>query len=160
VGIAPQSTCAAATDPALGRVLDPRGCQAMLRATYTDASDSFVVTVGVAIMRGTPPSSASLPSPSSSARGPRPGVKAVPFPGTLASRFSDRQRQLSGAYSRGPYLVLYTVGYTDGRHYDQISLNPYAADEMSSLGAGVAQSVGSALGAPPPAPTCPGAPGC
>ena len=52
VGIAPESTCAAAIDPALARVLDRVGCEAVLRATYTDSTRSFVATVGVVIMRG------------------------------------------------------------------------------------------------------------
>jgi hypothetical protein len=156
VGIAPQTTCQAGTDQTLARVLDARGCKALLRATYTDATGTFVMTVGVAVMPGTAPQAASLPG----GRGVRPTVKPVPFPRTLAARFGDRQRQLAGAYSRGPYLVLYTAGYTDGRGYDQISLNPYADSEMTSLASGVAQSVGSALGSPPPPPTCPGAPGC
>jgi hypothetical protein len=156
LGIAPQTTCQAGTDKALARMLDARGCEALLRATYTDATGTFVMTVGVAVMRGNAPPAASLPG----GRGLRPTVKTVPVAHTLAAKFGDRQRQLAGAYSRGPYLVLYTVGYTDGRGYDQISLNPYADSEMTGLASGIAQSVGSALGAPPPSPTCPGAPGC
>jgi hypothetical protein len=156
VGIAPQTSCRDGTDRALARVLDKGGCAALLRATYTDASGSLVLTVGVAVMPGAAPPPASLPN----ARGLRPTVKTVPFPRTLAAGFGDRQRQVAGAYSRGPYLVLYTAGFTDGRRYDQVSLNPYAASEIDSLGSGVAQHIGSALGAPPPVPTCPGAPGC
>ena len=156
VGIAPQSSCAAATDKPLARVLKGDGCQGVLRATYTDATDSFVVTVGVAVMRGTAPSPASLPK----ARGLRPGVRSVPFSGTLAAGFGNRDRQLSGAYRRGPYLVLYTVGYTDSRPYDHVSRDSYADGEMTGVGAGVAGSIGSALGRAPPVPRCPGAPGC
>src|SRR5215831_4311273 len=48
IGIAKQASCPAAADPAVGRVLTRSGCQAMLRATYADATNSFVVTVGVA----------------------------------------------------------------------------------------------------------------
>jgi hypothetical protein len=114
------------------------------------------MTVGVAVMPGGAPSSTELPDGS----GLRPTVAAAAFHGTLAARFGNRQRQVAGAYSRGPYLVLYTAGYTDGRGYDQESLDPYAASELDSLGFGVAQSVGSALGATPKPPTCPGAPGC
>jgi hypothetical protein len=155
VGIAPQSGCAAATDPALARSLGSR-CQAVLRATYTDSTGSFVATIGVAVMRGSAPRPASLPG----GHGHRPGVRTVPFPGTLAARFSDRQRQLSGAVGYGPYLVLYSAGYTDGRPRDQVSADPYTSSELTDLGTGLARSVGGALGAPPPAPHCPGAPGC
>ncbi|HEX4063269.1 MAG TPA: hypothetical protein VHY58_19830 [Streptosporangiaceae bacterium] len=156
VGIAPQTSCRNGTDRALAGVLDQRGCEALMRATYTDATGSLVLTVGVAVMRGAAPPPASLPDRSSL----RPTVKTVPFRRTLAAGFGDRQRQVAGAYSRGPYLVLYTAGFTDGRRYDQITLNPYAASEFDSLGSGVAQHIGSALGAPPPVPRCPGAPGC
>ena len=155
VGIAPQSGCAAATDPALARSLGNR-CQAVLRATYTDSTGSFVTTIGIAVMRGGAPSPGSLPT----GHGRRPGVRTAPFPGTLAARFADRQRQLSGAVGYGSYLVLYTVGYTDGRPREQVSADPYADSELSDLGTGLARTVGGALGAPPPVPRCPGAPGC
>jgi hypothetical protein len=156
VGIAPQSSCAAAIDKPLARVLTADGCQGVLRATYSDATGSFVVTIGVAVMRGTAPPPSRLPP----GHGLRPGVKAVSFRRTLAAGFTDRDRQLSGAYHRGPYLVLYTVGYTDSRRYDRVSMDSYAAGEMTGVGAGIASSVGSALGAAPPSPRCPGAPGC
>jgi hypothetical protein len=156
VGIAPQSNCAQATDQALAAVLDAHGCLAVLRATYTDDTGSLVVTVAVVVTSGTAPPPASLPG----GHGPRPAVKAVAFRGTLAARFGDQQRQTSGGFSRGPYLFLYTAGYADGRIFDQVSTDPYAASEMNSLGTGVAHSIGARLGAAPPVPHCPGAPGC
>jgi hypothetical protein len=160
VGIAPQTTCRNGTDQALAKVLDARGCQALLRATYTDATGSFVMTVGIAVMRGTAPAATSLPATHATGHGVEPTVSPVPFRDSLAAGFGARERQLAGAYSRGPYLVLYTAGYTDGRHYDHESLDPYASAEMNGLASGVAQRLGSALGASPRPPTCPGAPGC
>lgn len=160
LGIAPQSSCAAATDSALAQALDARGCAAVLRATYSDATDSFVLTVGVAIMRGNAPAASSLPSAGTVPAGLRPGVEAVAFPGTLASRFGNRQRQLANAFGYGPYLVLYTAGYTDGRRRDQVSANPYIDSEMTSMASGVASAVGAKLAALPPPPKCPGSPGC
>ena len=156
VGIAPQSRCAAAVDPALARILDRRGCEAALRATYTDATGTFVVTLAVVIMRGPAPAAGSLPA----GHGLPPGVRPVPFPGTLAARFGGHQRQVTGAVSRGPYLGLYAVGYTDGRQRERVSSNPYADSEMKDLGTGLARGVGQALGALPAVPRCPGAPGC
>lgn len=156
VGIAPQSGCAQATDQALAKVLNAHGCMAVLRATYTDSTGSLVVTVAVVITRGTAPQAASLPG----GHAPHPAVKTVAFPGTLAARFGDQQRQTSGGFGRGPYLFLYAAGYTDGRIFEQVSTDPYAASEMNSLGTGVAQSIGARLGAAPAAPHCPGAPGC
>ena len=83
-----------------------------------------------------------------------PGVRAVPFRGTLAARFGNRQRQITGASARGSYLILYTAGYADGRRRDRVSSNPYASSEMKDLGAGLDRDVGLPLGAPPPTPRC------
>jgi hypothetical protein len=156
VGIAPQSRCAAAVDPGLAAALDRDGCEGVLRATYTDSTGSFVATVAVVVVRGKAPAARRLPA----GHGLAPGVRAVPFRGTLAARFGDRQRQMTGAAAHGPYLILYTAGYADGRRRDRVSSNPYASAEMKDLGAGLARDVGRPLGAPPPAPRCPGAPGC
>ncbi len=156
IGIAPQARCAAAVDTALARVLDRDGCEAVLRATYTDSTGSFVVTEGVAVMHDSAPAASSLPD----GHGLPAGVRAVPFRGTLAARFGDRQRQISGAAGSGPYLILYTAGYADGRQRDRVASNPYASSEMKDLGTGLAHSIGQALGARPPVPQCPGAPGC
>ena len=155
-GIAPQSTCAAGLDPRLARVLDRDGCDGVLRATYADSTGSFVATVGVVIMHGKAPAVSSLPAGHKLA----PGVRAVPFRGTLAARFGNRQRQMTGASAHGPYLILYTAGYADGRERDHVSSNPYASSEMTDLAAGLARDIGRPLGAAPPVPRCPGAPGC
>jgi hypothetical protein len=156
VGIARQSTCAAALDRRLAIALGREGCQGVLRATYTDSTGSFVATVAVVIMHGNVPAVSSLPG----RRELAPGVRTVPFRGTLAARFGNRQRQMTGASAHGPYLILYTAGYADGRQRDGVSSNPYANSEMKELGAGLARDVGRPLGAPPPTPRCPGAPGC
>ena len=52
VSIAPQeSDCAkAVTTAAVGAVLRRDGCEAVLRATYVDATRSYVMTVGVAVL--------------------------------------------------------------------------------------------------------------
>jgi hypothetical protein len=155
-GIARQSTCAAGLDPGLARVLDRDGCQAVLRATYADSTGSFVATVGVVIMHGKTPAVSSLPA----GHGLAPGVRTVPFRGTLAAQFRNRQRQVTGASARGPYLILYTAGYADGRRRDHVSSNPYASNEMKDLAVGLARDIGRPLGAAPPVPRCPGAPGC
>jgi hypothetical protein len=156
VGVAPQSTCQAAIDPALADVLDHDGCLAVLRATYVDSSDSFAITVGIAVLRTQAPAAKRLPV----GPGLAPGVRAAAFAGTLAARFGDRQRQLNHAVSDGPYLIMYTAGYTDGRPRDTVTANPYADNEMISVAGGIATSVGKSIGALPPVPKCPGAPGC
>jgi hypothetical protein len=64
VSIAPQeSDCAkAVTSAAAGAVLRRDGCEAVLRATYVDATRSYVMTVGVAV----------LPNDAAAARPARP----------------------------------------------------------------------------------------
>jgi hypothetical protein len=160
-GIASQASCPAATDAAAAQVLLSHGCRAMLRATYTDATQSLAVTVGVAV----------LPSPAAARaaqqdlpgiEGSRlaPGLRAVPFRHTLVARFGDRQRQLSWDRTAGPYLVLATVGYADGRRRVNESSNLYATAEMVGLENGIGGWVAAHLGAAPPPPRCPGGPAC
>jgi hypothetical protein len=159
VGISPQTSCSAASDPAAALVLSDDGCKAMLRATYTDGTDSMLVTVGVAVMPG-PASARSAAARMAQGRAASPGLLPVAFPDTLASVFGTGQRQLSWAVSAGTYLVMSTVGYEDGRPQVAVSSDPYADEEMTSLAEGIASAVGTPLGAPVPAPRCPGAPGC
>ncbi len=53
IGVARQAACRAATDAAAATVLVRNGCSAVLRATYTDGTKSYVVTVGVAVLPST-----------------------------------------------------------------------------------------------------------
>jgi hypothetical protein len=161
VGIAPQSSCAAGTDPAAAGVLDARGCQALLRATYTDESATYVLTVGVAVLPSAAQASAAQAAIAAGGSGYLdPGVHAVPFAGTPAGSFGDAQRQMSRSFSAGPYVVMYTAGYADGRPRVSIGEDGYAASEMTSAARGVAEAVAGTLASPPPVPACPGAPGC
>jgi hypothetical protein len=159
VGIAPQASCRAGSDPAAAAVLAAGGCAAMLRATYADQTDSMLVTVGVAVMPGAAAASVTARRLSSGQQ-LHPGVAPAAFRDTLARGFGDAQQQLSWAVGRGPYLILSTVGYADGRPREHVSSDPYASQEMTSLAQGVASAVGAPLSATPPAPQCPGAPGC
>jgi hypothetical protein len=165
IGIARQATCRAATDAAAATVLVHDGCSAMLRATYTDATNSYVVTVGVAVL----PSTAQAATAASAlgrvgeVGGIVPGVHAVAFKDTAAAWFTDQRRQLSGSTRAGTYVALYTVGYADSRPREPVSGDVYvggAGGEMTSVGLGVARAVLAAVGAPVPTPHCPGTPGC
>ena len=158
VGIAPQSSCAGALDSAVAAVLDPDGCQAVLRADYADTTDSYLVTVGVAVLPSVAAASAAaarLP-----AAGRVPGGRTAAFPGTIAAGFTNSRRQLLATFSAGPYVVLYAVGYSDNRPVLPVSGDSYTDGEMTSLASGVAHSAANALAATPPPPRCPGAPGC
>jgi len=159
VGISRPANCTVASDPAAGRVLSADRCTALLRATYADETDSMLVTVGVAVMPGVSAAQAAA-GELANGRGPQPGIRAAPFPSTLARAFGDRQRQLSWAVSSGPYLIMSTAGYADGRPRVQMSSDSYADQEMTYFAAGVADAVRAPLGAEPAPPQCPGAPGC
>jgi hypothetical protein len=155
VGIAPQASCRTATDPATARVLARHGCLAVLRATYQDSTGTFAVTVGVAVLPGLSQASSSghqLPRGS--------GVRAVRFGHTLVAGFGGPARQLSSATAAGPYLIMSTVGYADGRHHVRESADPYDKDEMLSVANGISSWIGTRVGAVPPAPHCPGGPAC
>ena len=42
-------------------------------------------------------------------------LHALPFPRTIAARFTDAARQYAAAEQAGPYVVLTVAGQTDGR---------------------------------------------
>ena len=163
VGIAKQASCASAADPSVVAVLNRDGCSAMLRATYVDETDSFVVTVGaVALPTSAEAQTAATSIKDANSSGGLATVHAVSFKGTPAGQFTDKQRQLSGVTSRGTYVVLYTVGYADSRPHQQVSQDAYTDAEMNNAATGVADDVLSTLAAPVPTPRCPSAeiPGC
>jgi len=86
----------------------------VLRATYTDASQTAVATIGIAVLRS--PGDA-LRAQSTFGAGGRGGLLALGFPGTVASLFTGSARETYAAKTTaGRYLFLYAVGYTDGRH--------------------------------------------
>ncbi len=165
--IARQAACArGAADVSLARMLGEQGCQTMLRATYTDASSSLVLTVGVAVLRNGPSATATAANLTGKAPGAPGAVTVRPVIGTFrvggspAAAFGNPQRQVSWAVSAGPYLVVATVGYADGRPHEAVTTDSYAFMEMTSLAGGVAAAVAAPLGAPPPVPRCPGVPAC
>ncbi len=159
VGIAEQASCRDATDQAVGPELARRGCVAVLRATYQDATQTFAVTVGVAVM---PASSAAR----ASALLQPPRRPAAVAAGRVVPPHHDGpfrragSRRLGWSSATGPYLVLATVGYADGRPWLSQGHDIYTGDEMRGLASGVTRSVVSRLGAAPPVPHCPGSPGC
>jgi hypothetical protein len=163
IGVARQSACGAVTDPAAAGVLNRNGCSAVLRATYTDGTDSYVVTVGVAVLPSTTQAEAAdteLSDAAAPVAGIQPGVDALAFAGTPAAMFTDKRRQLSGFLRAGIYVALYTVGYADSRPWEPVSGDNYADGEMTAVGSGVAQAALAEVGAQQPAPHCPGTPGC
>jgi hypothetical protein len=161
IGIAKQAACrkatdpAAAVDPAAAAVLARHGCEAVLRASYVDGTSSYVVTVGVVVLPGVAQAEAANRELASG-----DGVLTARFAGTPAAGFTEGRRQISAHIAAGSYLILYTIGYADDRPRVRITADSYADAEMTAFGAGVAQKVGSVLGASVPLPRCPGTPGC
>lgn len=114
VGISSRTDCSAAVDAVLRPGLAAAGCQAVLRATYLDALQGIVVTLGVAAFpsEGAAARAAAVfPSPAR----PAPGLRALAFPGTVTDRFTAAGRQFGYLRQSGPYLVLATAGQVDGR---------------------------------------------
>ena len=164
VGIARQASCTAATDATVAAVLTRNGCQAVLRATYVDRTDSFVVTVGVAAFPGTAQAvAASLALGGhalTGAHGAPLGVRTVEFTNTPAGSFTNTRRQISGQQRAATYVIFYAIGYADARPFEPVASDSYVYNEMNSLGAGVTQAVEAKLAAPLKQPHCPGTVGC
>ena len=171
ISIAPQEAdCAkAVTSAAAGAALRKHGCEAVLRATYVDATRSYLMTVGVAVLPNAAAATGAnsgLASPrltaarAASAPGGRPaGVQVVRFRGAEAGVY-DYHRQISKSFTAGPYLIMYAAGYADSRPRVPVKDDPYSDAEMTYLAQGVARSVAHTLAAAPAPPRCPGTPGC
>jgi hypothetical protein len=159
IGIGRQSSCARGADPAAAQILDKRGCQAILRATYADATRSMLVTVGIAVMP-TPDAASGSASALGQGTGDHPGIQSLAFARTIADSFGSSQQQMTVAVAGGPYLVMSAAGYADDRPHVPVATDDYADAEMLSVASGLARAVEAPLGAPLPLPHCPGAPGC
>jgi hypothetical protein len=163
VGIASQASCRKATARPVGRLLVKRGCLAVLRATYQDTTQTFAVTVGVAVLPATPAAGTTAAGAASAlqkSRGHQPWLRAVSFRHTATAHFAGPGHKAAWTDAAGPYLVLATVGYADGRPWLNTGHDTYTKAELNSLAAGVGHSVAARLGAAPPVPHCPGSPGC
>jgi hypothetical protein len=168
LGIAGEATCvqAAGVSRAEESVLARDGCLALLRGTYADSSGSLVVTAGIAVLRS-PGSAAAvlgyLTGQAAAGIGSvtrQPVLEPLAVPGSPAYAFGASQRQLSWAVAAGPYLVITTVGYADGRGRVPVAGDTYIVGEITSLAQGIAADIAAPLGARPPVPHCPGGPGC
>jgi hypothetical protein len=158
LAISPAIGCASAVSAAAAKVLAAAHCSAVMRATYVDSSGSMVATVGVAVLPDS--QAAQTAARALAAHGLALTVRALPVPGTVARGFGDAQRQLAAVEQAGPYVILSTAGFTDGRPHVRLASDFYYDQEMGSLADGLALSAGALLGTGPVIPKCPGAPGC
>jgi hypothetical protein len=161
LGIDKSTSCAKALTAVAARILQRNGCAAVLRATYVDSSGSLLATIGVVVL----PDSTAAHAAVNQLRAARPAtsepLRVLPIEGTLADQFLDSQRQLSKVDAAGPYVIFATAGFSDGRPARVKIMSDYYLDhELAALAEGLATSANNAVGMPPRAPTCPGAPGC
>jgi hypothetical protein len=114
VGIGPATSCAAAVDQTLTTLTARYGCRGAVRASYADALDGAVYTVGV-LAFSTPSAATSFYAHLPSSGFPATGLNTLALTGTATALFGDAARQSSTARRTGPYVVLAVAGYADGR---------------------------------------------
>lgn len=136
IAVAPDSGCADAFDPLLRQVLAPVGCARLLRATYTDATQSYVTTVGLLFTTADATAMGSLET-----RFDKEGLarrtdlmpRAYAAKGTVAAGFGDRQRAswTISVLTDAPVVVYAVSGWADGRTVD----SPQPGPEATASGA-------------------------
>lgn len=136
VAVAPDSGCAGAFDPLLRKVLAPVGCARLLRATYTDATQSYVTTVGLLFTKADASAMTSLATRYEN-EGLARRTDLVPRPyaakGTVAAAFGDEQRAAwtVSVLTEAPVVVYAVSGWADGR----AAGTPQAAADATKSGA-------------------------
>ncbi|MFD7992976.1 hypothetical protein [Streptomyces mexicanus] len=134
VAVAPDGDCADAFDPLLRKALAPVGCARLLRATYTDATQTYVTTVGLLFTKADAAAMGSLAARfRNEGLARRTDLMPRPYaaPGTVAASFGDKQRAswTISVLTRMPVVVYAVSGWADGRGVD--TPQP-AADAMRS----------------------------
>ncbi|ARF59331.1 hypothetical protein B1H19_09990 [Streptomyces gilvosporeus] len=120
IAVAPDGGCAKALDPALAKALAPAGCTRLLRATYTDATRSSVITVGALTTKTDAPGMLKLNSRFSTDNdGARTTMLPLPYAakGTAADGFGRAQRAswTVRILTDVPVVVYAVSGFADGR---------------------------------------------
>ncbi|MHC3472015.1 hypothetical protein ACYF6T_25445 [Streptomyces sp. 7R007] len=136
IAVAPDSGCADAFDPLLQKALAPVGCQRLLRATYTDATQSYVTTVGLLFTKADATGMASLAKRfRDEGLDRRTDLMPRPYPAkdTAAAEFGDEQRAswTISVLTDAPVVVYAVSGWADGRTVDA----PQPAAEALQSGA-------------------------
>ncbi|MFD5271740.1 hypothetical protein [Streptomyces sp. NPDC058335] len=139
IAVAPDSGCTGAFDPLLAKALAPVGCARLLRATYTDATRSYVTTVGMLFTKADAVGMRALDT-----RFDKEGLARrtdlMPRPyaakGTAAAAFGDGQRAswTVSVLTDAPVVVYAVSGWADGRTVAA----PQSAVEATASGASTA----------------------
>ncbi|MFD4788958.1 hypothetical protein ACFWN1_18265 [Streptomyces sp. NPDC058459] len=136
IAVAPDTGCAGAFDPLLLRALAPVGCARLLRATYTDATQTHVTTVGLLFTKADPAAMTGLAARFRDERlDRRTDLLPLPYPakGTPAAGFGARQRAswTVSVLTDAPVVAFAVSGWADGRTVD----TPQPAAEAVRSGA-------------------------
>ncbi|GHE02108.1 hypothetical protein [Streptomyces alanosinicus] len=141
IAVAPDTGCAQAFDPLLAKVLAPVGCQRLLRASYTDSTQSYVTTVGLLFTRADSAAMAALAHRFRTEHLDR-RADLMPRPyaaeGTVAAGFGNRQRAswTISVLTDAPVVTYAVSGWADGRAVDA----PQPAADAVSADATTAQA--------------------
>ncbi|TGZ19110.1 hypothetical protein DV517_40830 [Streptomyces sp. S816] len=141
IAVAPDGGCADAFDPLLWKVLADAGCRRLLRATYTDATQSYVTTVGLLFTKADPAGMSALATRFRTQHlAERPDLVPRPYAArnTPAAGFGDDQRATWTISVRtdAPVVVYAVSGWADGRSVD----TPQPAADAVRAGATSAQA--------------------
>ncbi|MEU3094303.1 hypothetical protein ABZ690_05620 [Streptomyces sp. NPDC006967] len=125
IAVAPDGGCKGAFDPLLRKVLAPVGCERLLRATYTDATQSHVTTVGLLFTEADAAGMAALARRFDTERlDRRTDLMPLPYPakGTVAAGFGAEQRAswVISVLTDAPVVVYAVTGWADGRTVDTV----------------------------------------
>ncbi|GHG20204.1 hypothetical protein GCM10017667_64130 [Streptomyces filamentosus] len=122
VVVAPDAPCTTASlAPRLLAAVDPLGCERVLRATYTDATATSVLTVGLVFTRADVTAQRALGGRALAARLGQDVPPALAGPGTVAAGFGPAQRTgwWATASTDLPVVVTAVSGFADGRAADR-----------------------------------------
>ncbi|UWW96215.1 hypothetical protein GO605_25680 [Streptomyces murinus] len=141
IAVAPDGGCADGFDPLLWKVLADAGCRRLLRATYTDATQSYVTTVGLLFTKADPAGMSALATRFRTQHlAERPDLMPRPYAArnTPAAGFGDDQRATWTISVRtdAPVVVYAVSGWADGRSVD----TPQPAADAVRAGATTAQA--------------------
>ncbi|GGP59745.1 hypothetical protein GCM10010287_58040 [Streptomyces variabilis] len=136
IAVAPDSGCKGAFDALLTRALAPVGCERLLRATYTDATQSHVTTVGLLFTEADAAGMGALARRFERERLDRRGdLMPLPYAAkdTAAEGFGPDQRAswAISVLTDAPVVVYAVSGWADGRTVDE----PQPAEDAMRSGA-------------------------
>ncbi|MGJ5795588.1 hypothetical protein [Streptomyces griseorubiginosus] len=123
IAVAPDSGCTGAFDPLLRKALAPVGCERLLRATYTDATQSYVTTVGLLFTDADATAMRELDQRfTKEGLDKRTDLMPLPYAAknTLAADFGARQRGswTISVLTDAPVVAYAVSGWVDGRAVD------------------------------------------